>query len=253
MIKLFKRLKKEKTMVFIDYESYYYSYKTIYGTRPEPRTLRENLEKEFDIANIMVFADFSSPGLADELGSIRSLTNNIIETGNTYNNRKKDMTDFIMLDYIYQLAYTDKKAGTYILITGDGHFQSVVRYLSLKRKKKVIVYGVRNCISRLLREAAYEVRELPMDEEIQELLYKEIAQNMEKIREREDVLPTFISTVGAVSKQVKSATTEEIQDALQNMLKEGYFYQEMKTAPSGRDIRVIVADWGKLQSAGLID
>ena len=53
----------------------------------------------------MVFANFSSPGLNGELDSIREMTNTIIETGSDSQRAKKDMTDFVMLDYIC-LLYT---------------------------------------------------------------------------------------------------------------------------------------------------
>ena len=105
--------------------------------RPDPRDFRDKLEAEYDIEDIMVFGDFSSPVIAEDLGKLRSITNTIIETGNTFNRRKKDMTDFIMLDYIYQYADQNKRTGTYIIFTGDGHFQSVTKYLSQKKKKHI--------------------------------------------------------------------------------------------------------------------
>lgn len=39
------------------------------------------LEKQFDIEDIMIFADFSSPGIGEELAKLRNITNTIIETG----------------------------------------------------------------------------------------------------------------------------------------------------------------------------
>ena len=41
----------------------------------------------------------------------------------------KDMTDFVLLDEIYQSIDREKRVKNYILFTGDGHFQSVARYL----------------------------------------------------------------------------------------------------------------------------
>ena len=120
MLNLFKPGgSKRRAMVFVDYESWFYSYKTLYNMRPDPKEFRNKLETEYDIEDIMVFGDFSSPVIAEELGKLRSITNTIIETGNTFNRRKKDMTDFIMLDYIYQYADQDKRNGTYIIFTGD--------------------------------------------------------------------------------------------------------------------------------------
>ena len=55
---------------------------------------------------------------------------------------KKDMTDFIMLDYIYQTAALRPEIGVYILFTGDAHFQSVTKYLAQRLGKEVVIYGV---------------------------------------------------------------------------------------------------------------
>ena len=71
--------------------------------------------------------------------------------------------------YIYQYADQNKKTGTYIIFTGDGHFQSVTKYLL--QKKHVIIYGVTDSISRQLRDAASEVRELPTDSELMKRNY----------------------------------------------------------------------------------
>lgn len=160
MINLFKlKGSRKRAMVFVDYESWFYSYKTLFRMRPDPRAFRASIEADYDIEDIMVFGDFSSPGMAEELGKLRNITNTIIETGNTFNRRKKDMTDFIMLDYIYQYADENRKVGTYIIFTGDGHFQSVTKYLVQKKRKNVVIYGVKDTISRQLRDAASEVRE----------------------------------------------------------------------------------------------
>ena len=88
-------------MVFVDYEYWFYSYKNKYNLRPDTAAWRAELEKQFDIEDIMIFADFSSPGIGEELAKLRNITNTIIETGTATQYRKKDMTDFVMLDYIY--------------------------------------------------------------------------------------------------------------------------------------------------------
>ncbi len=251
MFNLFKpKSKKKHAMIFIDYESWFYSYKTLYnGMRPDPKRFRENLEQEFIIDDIMVFGDFSSPPISNELGSLRSLTNTIIETGNTFNRRKKDMTDFIMLDYIYQYVDAHNKVDTYIIFTGDGHFQSVVRYLALKKKKQVIVYGVKDTISRQLQEAASEVRELPDQEDLRRHTYMQIARNMDVIRYKRHIVPSFMATVEAVSR-FNDIDMNEVKEALQEMLDMGYLHRELRTIRYNT-VKVIVADWDKLQDAGL--
>mgnify|MGYP002461434668 CR=1 FL=1 len=68
-------------MVFVDYEYWFYSYKNKYNLRPDTAAWRAELEKQFDIEDIMIFADFSSPGIGEELAKLRNITNTIIETG----------------------------------------------------------------------------------------------------------------------------------------------------------------------------
>lgn len=70
----------------------------------------------------MVFADFSHRGIKEEIPKIRAITNTIIETQNSFAGHKKDMTDFIMLDYIYQYVSDYPETGTIILFNGDGYF-----------------------------------------------------------------------------------------------------------------------------------
>ncbi len=251
MFKLFKpKGCKSRAMIFIDYESWYYSYKTLYGMRPDPKSFRTVIEKEFSIEDIMVFGDFSISGISEELVNLRTITNTIIETGNTYNRHKKDMTDFIMLDYIYQYVDEHKNIDNYIVFTGDGHFQSVVRYLTQKKKKRVVVYGVRDSISRQLREAATEVRELPEQGEVQKHRYSLIVKNMEEIRNKPHIIPSFMATAEAVSKKY-DLDLQCVKEALQEMVDAGYLYRELKVVGFRRSVRVLAADWDKLREAGL--
>ena len=251
MFNLFKHKgTKKHAIVFIDYESWFYSYKTLYGMKPDPKKFRNEIEKEFVINDIMIFADFSTSDISEEVGKLRSLTNTIIETSNTYNRRKKDMTDFIMLDYIYQYADSHKDVDNYIIFTGDGHFQSVVRYLVQKKKKKVIVYGVRDSVSRQLSEAATEVKIIPEQGDIQRHRYMLIARNMDEIRNRENITPTFMTTADAVSRHY-NLDIQDVKESLQEMIDAGYLYRELRRINFRQTIKVLAADWDKLQEAGL--
>ena len=58
MFGFLKSKSTKKAIVFVDYEYWFYSYKTLYGMRPNPKDLRTMLEKKYDIADIMVFGDF---------------------------------------------------------------------------------------------------------------------------------------------------------------------------------------------------
>lgn len=251
MISLFKsKGSKKRAMVFVDYESWFYSYKTLFGLRPDPKGFRADLESEYEIEDIMVFGDFSSPGMADELGRLRNITNTIIETGNTFNRRKKDMTDFIMLDYIYQYADENSKAGTYIIFTGDGHFQSVTKYLVQKKKKNVVVYGVKDSISRQLRDAATEVRELPKDEEIKRRYYDLVIKNMDHVYHNPRIIPTFMGTAETIANRYQ-VDIEDIKSTLSEMIELGYISKGFKRVGYNKNVKILVAEWDKLRDAGL--
>ena len=245
----FKRAKK-KAMVFVDYESWFYSYRTLFNLYPDPRAFRAKLEEKYEIVDIMVFGDFSSAVMADELVRVRSITNTIIETGNTFNRRKKDMTDFIMLDYIYQFADENRKIDTYIIFTGDGHFQSVTKYLVQKKKKRVIIYGVKDSISRQLREAATDVKELPNDSELKQRYYKLIVDNLEYAYNHPDIIPTFKSTVDVISSRY-NVNADDIKSTLSEMIEKGYIKKTLRSVEFKRQVKVLAAQWDKLRADGL--
>lgn len=52
-----------KAMAFVDYEYWYYSYQSLFHIKPNPAAWKAELEEQYDIADIMVFYDFSSPKL----------------------------------------------------------------------------------------------------------------------------------------------------------------------------------------------
>lgn len=248
MLKLFKR--RQKAMVFVDYEYWFYSYRNLYSMRPDPVKFLEALKKEFYIADTMVFADFSVPVISTELRKLRSITNTIIETGNTLMRRKKDMTDFVMLDYIYRCADDNKSVDTYIIFSGDGHFQSVVKHLSQRKKKRVIVYGIRDTVSRQLLDVADEVRLLPSDAELNFTVYRLVAANMAEAESKAGVTPSFKTTVNAVV--AKTGEPEErIRQAVSEMLEKGYLYQTHKFFGK-KAVKVINADWDKMTVDGVI-
>lgn len=129
---------------------------------------------------------------------IRGYTNDIVETKNGGGYFKKDFTDFIMLDRIYQTAYSNKEIDTYIIFTGDGHFSSVVLFLKNICAKKVVVYGVKNAFSNQLKIAASTFREIEHDElaPVCSFIIESI-NTLEK--ENKNARPTFMKTVDAVS------------------------------------------------------
>lgn len=249
---LLRRLfgKGSAAMVFVDYEYWFYTYKNSVGIRPDPQSFRNALNKEFDVSDIMVFGDFSSQELGAELRSLRSITNTIIETGNTFFQRKKDMTDFVMLDYIYRCEDDNKNIGTYIIFSGDGHFQSVIRHLVQRKKKRVIVYGIKDSVSNQLADVASEVRYLPVNTELKYAIYRMIASNMAYIKDKPQVIPTFNSTIDIISGR-KGINRESVRECVSDMMQRGYLYQKNVPMNEGRVVKVLEADWDLLARDGI--
>jgi len=242
--------KKKKAIAFIDYEYWFYSYKTRFGITPDPIKWFDEVQKLYDFTEILVFGDFSNPALRDEVGKIRYITNNIIETGNTYFGNKKDMTDFVMLDYIYRAADENRRIRTYLLFTGDGHFQTVVKHLTGRKKKKVVVCGIRDSMSRQLQTVATELIFFPKDE-VEFLEYaKMIINNMAYVADKDTIIPTFWGTVDAVSKY-NNVPQEAIVATLKKMLDMEYLIRKQRKIPFSKTVTVLTANWEKLIKDGL--
>lgn len=252
MTKFMNLFRRKKTMVFVDYEYWSYSYKNHYGIRPNPANWRASLEEKYNIDDVMVFANFSSPGLSGELDSIREMTNTIIETGSDTQRAKKDMTDFVMLDYIYQCADSRRDIGTYILFTGDGHFQSVVKYLTQKKHKKVVMFGVTDSFSKRLSSVADEVNLLPLDGEFYETYMRYIILDLDYCRRKDTIIPTINSTAETVARQ-RNLPEEQVRATIIKMLDEEYLYQRFHYVEFGRKVKVIAPKWEKLIKDGIWD
>ncbi len=235
-------------MVFVDYEYWFYTYKTRFSMRPDPISWRDELYESYDVSDIMVFGDFTMPEMAGELSKLREITSTIIETGNTFGGRKKDMTDFVMLDYIYQCAATRRDIGRYIIFTGDGHFQSVVRYIVQKMKREVIVYGIRESFSGQLRLAATSSVELT-GESAYVTCCRMIIRNLAYAEGDPSIIPTFNGTVDAVARQ-NGISQERVRSALVRLINGGYVIHKTREVEKGKTVKTVAADWDRLAAEG---
>ena len=128
--------------------------------KPDIRSWYKGLSEQYELSDLYFFGDFSNPLLRQEIPRIREFTTGIIETQNASSYHKKDFTDFIMLDHIYQRSFQND-VDVFILFTGDGHFSSVVSYLVNKRRKAVEVFGITGAISASLKNTATKTTALP--------------------------------------------------------------------------------------------
>lgn len=240
---------KPKAIAFVDYEHWYYSYQQFYHISPKISEWRKQLNEKYQLEDVMVFANFSDSEIREDLAKIRTVTNSIIETQQV-TKIEKEMTDFIMLDYIYQYVNEHPDTETFILFTGDAHFQSVVKYLIQKKNKNVVVYGVKNAFSSQLKAIASEAVELPASEEAIRSLYPLIVENMAYVSSRFDIVPTFSATARKISEQ-HGVAEECVKAALNDMKRKGYLYSHSQRVSFNQYVPVLAADWDKLAQAGL--
>lgn len=241
-----------KAIAFVDYEYWYYSYKNLFGLRPDFAAWVKDLRTKYDLADVRVYADFSSPGLYKEKSKLLSVTESVIDTEAESPYRKKDMTDFIMLDSIYQTVNHSRRIGTYILFTGDGHFHSVVRYITERKHRKVIIYGVQDSISRRLQESATDCISLPLTPERTEAYRRMIIENLAYVMDQPEIIPTFKGTVAAVSRKYE-ANAEEIQRVLSDMIEQGDVVRRERQVAFRKSVRIVAANWDKLIKDGYWD
>lgn len=245
-----------KAVAFVDFEHWYISLDRMHHKRPDYKAWYGEITSKYSVDEIYFFADFSNPSLRAEIPRIREITNFIIETQNSSPHHKKDYTDFIMLDHIYQRAMTDRQTDTYIIFSGDGHFSSVVNFLSVKLHKEVGIYAIRDAVSSTLRNAANWIFELPFVNKTQRIYYKLILSAMRELEEanrgkRKKSHAAFWPTVDAVANS-NSLPREEVADALRSLIENGYVYQTEEKLHN-KNIKVMQVAWDKVKRDRLLE
>lgn len=243
------KMTKPKAIVFVDYEHWYFSLTNNFNLRPNISAWRNQLNEQFDLTEILFFADFSNEHLARELSRIREVSNAVIETRNSGGYLKKDYTDFIILDYIYQKAITATDVDNFIIFTGDGHFSSVVSFLKNRCGKTVGIYGVKQSCSSQLKSTSSWWVELPDDNEQLYEACRAIIENFRYIEEQRSkkgriIRPTFWKTIDNVSAHY-TLDRELVRDGLSYLLQEGYLYQDEEKTSFREFIKVLKVDWEK--------
>lgn len=247
---------KPKAVVFVDFEHWYISMTKMYDRKPDIKGWYTEMSGKYNIAEVCFFGDFSHPALRSEIPRIREVTNFVIETQNASPHHKKDYTDFIMLDHIYQRAMTGSDIDTFIIFSGDGHFSSVVSFLSVKLGKNVGIYGVKDAISNQLKNSASWVIELPEKDSENLEYYRMILRNLKRLAEKQAATkkkhrPAFWPTVEAVSKY-NDADKEKVTAALRTMIEEKYIYQTTERIRT-KTVKVLNVDWKKVEKDGIFE
>lgn len=230
--------RRKKAAAFVDFEHWYISLYKNFGMKPDIKGWYNDISCRYDLTDVYFFADFSNLSLRGEIPKIREITTNIIETQNAAPHHKKDFTDFIMLDHIYQSAFHDD-IDAFVIFTGDGHFSSVVSYLTAKRRKEVAVYGIRNAISNSLKNTATYCFALPTEQQVRKARYSLIIKAISDLYEaNKNARPTFTKTIESVAR-ANGLKEEEVAQYMQELVDKGYVYQKRKYFQDGNFVKIL--------------
>lgn len=234
-----------KAVAFVDYEHWYISLKNNYGTLPNIKGWFEELNRNYNLVEVNFFADFSHKSLADEIGRIRLFSNKIIDTRSP-NGVKKDFTDFIILDNIYQKALSSDDIDVFILFSGDGHFSSVTSFLKNFYRKEVVVYGVNGSFSKQLRETASSFRIVPDEAELNEGFYKHIFDYLRSNRS-----PTYNDALKEVTAKCRGRSEKQrVVQAMKALQESGIISERALHDSKGKKRNMLFVDWEKAASLG---
>ena len=242
---------KRTAAVFVDFEHWYISLEKLFGIKPDIKGWSKELNAKYDVTEMTFFADFSIQGMQNEISNIREVTNMIVQTQNT-SHYKKDFTDFIMLDQIYQRAFDPSSAEVFIIFTGDGHFSSAARFLKNRSGKEVGIYAVKGAFSKQLQSIAdwsVEV-EKPPEKDPLSPYYEMILKNFRYLEgQNRKMVLSFNKTVQTIS-AINHAQYSKVQNALKALMKKGYVYQKKDTIGSNA-VTTLAVDWDAVKKDGL--
>lgn len=240
-----------RTIVFVDYESWFYGLHNQFNAETDVTGWFKNLKTKGMIDDIYIFGDFeNNKMIAQDRLKLRTLTSNIIDCANFES--KKDYSDFIILDRIYQTVIRNDLIEQYIIFSGDGHFSNVAAFLKNFKDKVVGVYAVLGTLSSQLKNSASWVEtvspsgagespesnvQIGFFEEKDENYYKNLV--LSYIRENEaspTFIPTFTNTVANVSAN-NSVSREIISNTLKKLIEEDVVSQRLQKTYCGKVLK----------------
>ena len=243
--------KKERAVAFVDFEYMQISFRKKFFLNPPLKEWYADISERFTIDDVFFFADFSNRAMKYNISQIRSITNNVIDTQNTSLRRKKDFTDFFILDAIYRTAFDKNSAKNIILFSGDGHFSAAVRFLREKCAKRVIVYGLENTVSGQLKSCATELISFPSYAVLKRLYYPVVAKTMQEQLAQTNNFLTFMNVLKTACSQTNVNQTY-LYDAMRQMMDEGYISEGEQWINSRKRIRVLSPDFDKMKADGIL-
>ena len=244
---------KPAAIAFVDYEYWYVALDRHYHTRPDLSAWKAELCEKYDLKDLIVYGNFANNSLRAELPAISGITEHIVETQVPFRSHKKDQTEFLLLNGIYQQALTDPSVEAYVLFSGDGHFAPALEFLRDRCGKTVDVYAVRDSYSRQLIAAATCCTLTPEEIDWTAKCANMILTNLKYLETNavgdKPVRPSFRATVDAVSRY-RHLPKADVEHTLCWMLENGYAEQYVEFLDE-KDVRLIRVNWEKCTADGL--
>lgn len=238
---------RQTAAVFVDYEHWYYGYNNFFKMKPNVLEWYNEIREEYEVKTIKFFGNFSETNIKSDLSRLEKITDNIVHTASMKDGVDKDFTDFIILDAIYREAAKPDSPDVFIIFTGDGHFDIVIKYLR-EIKKRVLVYGVRHSFSARLRSSANAYVEMPRNEQELAVYYDMIFTSL-KILSKKGKTATYRKTIASVS-EYHDISSERIQSALDYLMKNRYIV-EKQVKYNGKPSRILSVLWDKVKEDGI--
>jgi hypothetical protein len=232
--------------VFVDYDTWFWTkHNNRYSNSIDG--LFERIKKSGMIAHVAIYGDFSKDFIKDERSRLevkypRMVRDSAAHKDENNTTKKKDLTDFYLLDDIYQTLFTNPTINQFILIAGDGHFHSALAHLKMYHQKEVGVYALKGTLSPLLKNTATWFVELEPEFDFDFCSVFRLLHNNEK----KGLYSYFSSVTSYLSNNIENAA-----NAVSYILNEGYAYQEHIQVPNFGERKVIRVNWSKVEEDGL--
>jgi len=219
--------------LFIDFEYFVYGAESERMAPPAPAHLMELAAGYGSVATAKAFG--KNDVLDRYRQELRAASIEAILCTSTGAANKKNVTDFYMLDSIYQSAYTQGHIGNYIVVTGDGDFGSVLAYLRYRLQKKTIVMAYPDSVNPELKSSANEFVELkrvekeswPVEEQMNLVRFVHSGESQGKL-----------ITLSSTARVYKSGgmSEEDRREQIARMIEDGVFEQRVEEQ-GGRPVR----------------
>ena len=240
-----------KAVAFVDYEHWFISMEKLHNQKPDIQSWFDDLKKRCNIVEVVFFGNFSKfKDKETETKRIRAFTNKIIDTYNPDLRYKKDYTDFIILDNIYQKAFQEDSADLFIIFSGDGHFSSAAAFIKNFCNKQVGIYGVAGGISKNLINSSDWCVEVPLQKDETTVIHNAIFTYLKESEKDKQYFPTFHRTVELIA-QSEQLEQEKVSDILSDLIKEKLITQEMERTSRNRPIRILKTNWKAVSKSGV--